>query len=186
MLSLLSSLYMIGRRFFFCMICMARILHSRQVVSIDTTPLITNSFPLSRIEEAYKMFENKEDSVIKIAIDNRYQHMKSFGSKPWMLPQPVLIIGTYNEDATPNAENDPEKMKKTGWTALPSENVNEPIFTDIVADVINILVDESCITEDGQPDIHKMELISYEPVHHEYIALGETVGKAFADGKKLK
>ena len=22
--------------------------------------------------------------------------MKSFGSKPWMLPQPVLIIGTYN------------------------------------------------------------------------------------------
>ena len=77
-------------------------------------------------------------------------------------------------------------MKKTGWTALPSENVNEPIFTDIVADVINILVDESCLTEDGQPDIHKMELISYEPVHHEYIAFGETVGKAFADGKKLK
>ena len=31
--------------------------------------------------------------------------MKSFGSKPWMLPQPVLIIGTYNEDGTPNAMN---------------------------------------------------------------------------------
>lgn len=39
---------------------------------IDTTPLITHSFPLSHIEEAYKIFENKEDGVIKIAIDNRY------------------------------------------------------------------------------------------------------------------
>ena len=31
--------------------------------------------------------------------------MKSFGVKPWMMPQPVLIIGTYNEDGTPNAMN---------------------------------------------------------------------------------
>ena len=31
--------------------------------------------------------------------------MKSFGQKSWMLPQPVLIIGTYNNDGTPNAMN---------------------------------------------------------------------------------
>lgn len=37
---------------------------------IDTTPLITHRFPLSRIEEAYSIFENKEDGVIKIAIYN--------------------------------------------------------------------------------------------------------------------
>jgi threonine dehydrogenase-like Zn-dependent dehydrogenase len=37
---------------------------------IDTTPLITHRFPLSRIEEAYRIFENKEDGVIKIAIEN--------------------------------------------------------------------------------------------------------------------
>ena len=37
---------------------------------IDTTPLITHRFPLSRIEEAYRIFENKEDNVIKIAIYN--------------------------------------------------------------------------------------------------------------------
>ena len=35
-----------------------------------TTPLITHRFPLSRIEEAYRIFENKEDNVIKIAIYN--------------------------------------------------------------------------------------------------------------------
>ena len=37
---------------------------------IDTTPLITHRSPLSRIDEAYRLFENKEDGVIKIAIYN--------------------------------------------------------------------------------------------------------------------
>ncbi|MCQ2198397.1 MAG: flavin reductase [Paludibacteraceae bacterium] len=31
--------------------------------------------------------------------------MKSFGSKPWLVPQPVLIIGTYNENGVANAMN---------------------------------------------------------------------------------
>ena len=35
---------------------------------IDTTPLITHRFPLSRIEEAYDVFENCRDGVIKVAI----------------------------------------------------------------------------------------------------------------------
>ena len=30
---------------------------------------------------------------------------KNFGPKPVIYPQPVLIIGTYNEDGTPNAMN---------------------------------------------------------------------------------
>lgn len=37
---------------------------------IDTTPLITHRFPLSRIAEAYSLFENKEGGVIKVAIYN--------------------------------------------------------------------------------------------------------------------
>ena len=184
--------------------------------------------------------------------------MKNFGQKPWMLPQPVLIIGTYNNDGTPNAmnaawggqwdskeimismgahattenlarcneftvafatkdtmvasdfvgivsaKNDPEKMQKTGWTAIKAENVNAPVFTDfpmtmecrilrkideteegyyIVAEIINILVDEAYIGEDGKPDVEKMQLISYEPVHHGYHVIGERVGNAFSDGK---
>ena len=186
--------------------------------------------------------------------------MKSFGSKPWMLPQPVLIIGTYNEDGTPNAMNaawggqwdakeimismgshattenlarcadftvafatvdtmaasdfvgivsarkDPQKMLKTGWTAVKAENVDAPVFTDfpmtmecrilrkideseegyyIVAEIVNILVDEKFLGEDGKPDVSKMGLITYEPVSHGYVALGGRVGNAFADGKKL-
>ena len=36
---------------------------------IDTTPLITHHFPLSEIDEAYRIFENKSDGVIKVAIE---------------------------------------------------------------------------------------------------------------------
>ena len=35
---------------------------------IDTTPLITHRFPLERIAEAYELFEQKRDGVIKVAI----------------------------------------------------------------------------------------------------------------------
>lgn len=187
--------------------------------------------------------------------------MKSFGQKPWVLPQPVLIIGTYNSDGTPNAmnaawggqwdskeimismgshattenlarceeftvafatkktmvasdfvgivsaKNDPQKMQKTGWVAVKSENVNAPIFTDfpmtlecrilrkidetedgynIIAEIINILVDENYLAQDGKPDVEKMQLITYEPVSHGYLVIGERVGNAFADGKTLK
>ena len=187
--------------------------------------------------------------------------MKSFGQKSWMLPQPVLIIGTYNSDGTPNAmnaawggqwdakeiiismgahattenlarcneftvafatkdtmvasdfvgivsaKNDPEKMQKTGWTAIKADNVNAPVFTDfpmtlecrilrkideseegyyIVAEIVNILVNEEYLAEDGKPDVEKMQLITYDPVHHGYMALGDRVGNAFFDGKKLK
>ena len=47
----------------------AEILSLVEQGKINILPLITHSFPLSRIEEAYRVFENKEDGVIKIAIE---------------------------------------------------------------------------------------------------------------------
>ncbi len=44
------------------------ILHLIEEGKIDTTPLITHRFPLSRIEEAYTLFEEKCDGVIKVAV----------------------------------------------------------------------------------------------------------------------
>ena len=35
---------------------------------LDTVPLITHTYPLSRIEEAYDLFEHRRDSVIKVAL----------------------------------------------------------------------------------------------------------------------
>ena len=31
--------------------------------------------------------------------------MKSFDPKPWLLPQPVLILGTFDAEGKPNAMN---------------------------------------------------------------------------------
>ena len=36
---------------------------------LNTEPLITHTYPLSKIKEAYDLFENKFDGVIKIAVD---------------------------------------------------------------------------------------------------------------------
>lgn len=187
--------------------------------------------------------------------------MKSFEPKPWLLPQPVLIIGTYNNNGTPNAmnaawggqwdakkimismgshattenldrndeftvafateqtlvasdyvgiasgKNTPDKIAKTGWNHTKAQKVDAPVFTDfpltlecriteryeksstgyyLVAEIVNILADEKYLAADGQPDLEKMGLITFDPVHLGYIRLGAKVGQAFHDGGKLK
>lgn len=46
----------------------AEILRLIEEGKIDTTPLITHRYPLEEIEEAYHVFENKLDGVIKVAV----------------------------------------------------------------------------------------------------------------------
>ena len=36
---------------------------------LDTEPLITHTYPLAKIDEAYDLFENKRDGVIKVAVE---------------------------------------------------------------------------------------------------------------------
>ena len=49
----------------------AEILRLIEEGKIDTTPLITHRFPLNEIEEAYRIFENKLDGVMKVAVFER-------------------------------------------------------------------------------------------------------------------
>ena len=106
-----------------------------------------------------------------------------------------------------SGRNTPDKMEKTGWTIEKAPNVNAPVFKEfpmtlecrvkqkidesetgyyLVAEIVNILCDEKYLAEDGKPDVEKMGLITFDPVHHTYIQLGKTAGKAFSDGKQLK
>ena len=57
----------------------AEILRLIEEGKIDTTPLITHRFPLNEIEEAYRIFENKLDGVMKVAVSEREK--KEFGTK---------------------------------------------------------------------------------------------------------
>ncbi len=49
----------------------AEILRLIEAGRIDTTPLITHRYPLAEIAEAYRIFENKLDGVIKVAVTAR-------------------------------------------------------------------------------------------------------------------
>ena len=48
----------------------AEILKLIEQGKIDTTPLITHTFSLDQIDEAYRIFENKADGVIKVAVEH--------------------------------------------------------------------------------------------------------------------
>jgi flavin reductase (DIM6/NTAB) family NADH-FMN oxidoreductase RutF len=181
---------------------------------------------------------------------------KDFGAQPILYPQPVLIIGTYSEDGTPNAMNAawgglcgankliidlashkttdnilrnkeftvavadaphvleadyvgivsankvPDKVAKAGLHTVKSDKVNAPILEEfpitlecrllrvtedgIVGEIVNVCADERVLDENGQIDPAKVQAITYDPVRHAYIQLGETVGNAFSDGAKLK
>ena len=98
----------------------------------------------------------------------------------------------------------PDKVAKTGWHVTKSEFVDAPIFEELpmtleckmisydeetelmTGEIVNICVDESILGEDGKIDLTKFQPITYDPVHHNYLTLGEKIGNAFKDGKQLK
>ena len=48
-----------------------------------------------------------------------------------------------------------------------------------------VMGEESILTE-GKIDLSKFHPITYDPMNHHYISLGEKVGNAFSDGKQLQ
>ena len=181
---------------------------------------------------------------------------KNFGKKNWMFPMPVLMIGTYNEDGSPNMMNAawggitledeiticidtahktweniaarkaftvafgtadavracdylgivsgndaPDKVAKSGFTALKSEFVDAPVMAElplvlecelvsmneencnVVGRILNCAVEEAVLTN-GKPDAAKMKPICYDPCAHVYRIMGEVVAKAFSCGKE--
>lgn len=182
--------------------------------------------------------------------------MKSYGVKPWVYPQPVLMIGTYDANGEPDlmnaawggqydanqvmislgshrttenikakgaftvsfataktvaacdfvgivsANDDPDKMKKSGLTAFKADKVDAPLFKELpfalecrlvkfnedgilVGEIIDAVADESVLT-DGKIDPAKLDAIVFDPANAAYFKLGEKVGNAFSDGAKLK
>lgn len=184
---------------------------------------------------------------------------KNFGAKPYLYPQPVFIIATYDENGTPDAMNAawgglsesaeisiclspehktvknilakgaftvsmadaahvvecdyvgivsandvPNKLEKAGFHTTKAEFVDAPLIEELpmalecrfvsydeetcrmVGEIINVNADERILDENGKIDPAKLHPITYDPVHHTYLKLGEKVGNAFRDGAKLK
>jgi len=95
------------------------------------------------------------------------------------------------------------KLEKAGFTTEKSKFVDAPIIRElpmtlecrlvkinedgsIIGEIVNISIDESILGEDGLVDVTILQPISYDPVHDDYIVLGEKVGRAFHDGNALR
>ena len=98
--------------------------------------------------------------------------------------------------------DDKNKMAKSGLHSEKSKFVDAPVFLEfpmtiecemeslgddlrLVGKIINISADEN-ILNNGKIDPKKLEAISYDPVNHKYLLIGDEVGVAFKDGLKLK
>lgn len=96
-----------------------------------------------------------------------------------------------------------DKLQKAGFTTSPSKKVDAPVIDQlpvalecelikinedgiVIGEIVNVCADESVLGPDGKIDMAKFRPISYEPVHHTYVVMGQKVGNAFSDGKSIK
>ena len=102
-----------------------------------------------------------------------------------------------------SANKEPNKMEKAGFTTTKSEFVNAPVINELplslecelikvvdeskfIGRIVNVSADERILDSDGKIDLTKFAPITYEPANFGYYRLGEKVGQAFSDGKKIK
>ena len=103
-----------------------------------------------------------------------------------------------------SGNKEPDKFAKAGFHATKSEFVDAPLIDELpmalecemlsydpdschlVGKVVNVCVDEAYLDADGKVDVQKLQPITFDPVHHHYLTLGEKVGQAFHEGLTLK
>lgn len=103
-----------------------------------------------------------------------------------------------------SGNKEPDKFAKAGFHATASEFVDAPLIDELpmalecnvisydketcrlVGEIVNVCVDESVLGENGKVDIAKLQPLTYDPMNHQYLTLGEKVGQAFHDGMALK
>jgi flavin reductase (DIM6/NTAB) family NADH-FMN oxidoreductase RutF len=103
-----------------------------------------------------------------------------------------------------SGNKEPDKFSKAGFHAVASQFVDAPLIEELpmalecevlsydaetcrlVGKIVNVCADESVLGNDGKIDAAKLQPITFDPVSHRYLALGEIAGQAFHDGLKLK
>lgn len=115
---------------------------------------------------------------------------------------PNLVAADYVGIVSGN--DTPDKLERAGWHAEKSARVDAPLFVELpmalecrlksydaatcrlVGEIVDLSVDESILAPDGKIDLTKFHPITYDPIRHDYVALGAVVGKAFSAGLELK
>ena len=95
-----------------------------------------------------------------------------------------------------------DKIAKSGVHVVKSNFVDAPIIEEypltlectidsfedgeLIGSVVNCSVDEEYLDENGNIDVDKMEIITFDMVSNTYRLLGDIVGHVFKDGLELK
>ena len=106
-----------------------------------------------------------------------------------------------------SANDEPDKVKKAGFTISRSPNVDAPIIneykltlecraieieetslneTRVVGEVVNMSADESILDEEGNIDLSKLQPVIFDSAKNEYRVVGEKVGTAWGSGKAIQ
>ena len=103
-----------------------------------------------------------------------------------------------------SGNKEPDKFTKAGFHATKSEFVNAPIIDELpmalecelvsydmesnfmVGKIVNVSADERIVDEGGKINVARLQPVIYDPCNHDYLAIGNKVGKAFSEGNKLK
>lgn len=119
-----------------------------------------------------------------------------------MATVPTMAQSDFFGTITGNQE--PKKIELAGMHVVKSEHVNAPVLTEypltfeckvakvtqvgedfhFVGDIVNILADDSILTN-GKVDVDKLLPLTFNAVAGTYVKLGETVGHAWREGRKV-
>ena len=98
----------------------------------------------------------------------------------------------------------PDKFAKAGFHATKSQFVDAPLIDELpmaleckvisydpetcrlVGEIVNVCAEESILGENGKVDVSKLQPLTFDPMNHQYLTLGEAAGQAFHDGLALK
>ena len=147
-----------------------------------------------------------EETEITVCVDSRHKTAENLLSRKAF----TLSMATANHVAAcdyvgiVSGTKEPDKFAKAGFHATKSEFVDAPLIDELpmalecevisydadtcrlVGRIVNVCADESVLGENGKVDVRKLAPITYDPMNHHYLVLGEKVGQAFHDGVELK
>jgi flavin reductase (DIM6/NTAB) family NADH-FMN oxidoreductase RutF len=91
-------------------------------------------------------------------------------------------------------------------TAVPAETINAPVVQEFplallcrvrerldlgthvhfVGEILDVLIDEACLTDERRPDMERLRPLAYAPGDDRYFGFGPAIGPAFSIGRDLR
>ena len=147
-----------------------------------------------------------EETQVTVCIDSGHKTAENLLARKAftlsMATAKMLIACDYVGIVSGNKVSD--KFEKAGFHATKSEFVDAPLIDELpmalecqvisydketcrlVGRIVNVSADEAVLGENGKVDVSKLQPITYDPMNHQYLVLGDVVGQAFRDGMALK